>query len=52
VFFFDDRSETFGFVRDLIVRLKNDRHGNAIRAIRSDNGSKFKNSCFDAFAVI
>jgi hypothetical protein len=49
VFFLEDKSETFGFVRDLIVRLKNERHGNAIRAIRSDNGSEFKNSHFDAF---
>jgi transposase InsO family protein len=49
VFFLDDKSETFGFVRDLIVRLKNERHGNAIRAIHNDNGSKFKNSRFDAF---
>jgi transposase InsO family protein len=49
VFFLEDKSETFGFVRELIVRLKNERHGNAIRAIRSDNGSEFKNSCFDAF---
>jgi transposase InsO family protein len=49
VFFLEDKSETFGFVRDLIVRLKNERHGNAIRAIHSDNGSEFKNSRFDAF---
>jgi transposase InsO family protein len=49
VFFLEDKSETFGFVRDLIVRLKNKRHGNAIRAIRSDNGLEFKNSRFDAF---
>jgi transposase InsO family protein len=49
VFFLEDKSETFGFVRDLIVRLKNERHGNAIRAIRGDNGSDFKNSRFDAF---
>jgi hypothetical protein len=27
VFFSEDKSETFGFVRDLIVRLKNERHG-------------------------
>jgi transposase InsO family protein len=39
VFFLEDKSETFDFVRDLIVRLKNETHGNAIRAIRSDNGS-------------
>jgi hypothetical protein len=49
VFFLEDKSETFGFVRDLIVRLKNERHGNVIQAIRSDNGSEFKNSRFDAF---
>jgi transposase InsO family protein len=49
VFFLEDKSETFGFVRDLIVRLKNERHGNAIRAILSDSGSEFKNSRFDAF---
>jgi transposase InsO family protein len=49
VFFLEDKSETFGFVRDLIVRLKNERHRNAIRAIRGDNGSEFKNSHFDAF---
>jgi transposase InsO family protein len=49
VFFLEDKSETFGFVQDLIVRLKNERHGNAIRAIHSDNSSEFKNSRFDAF---
>jgi hypothetical protein len=30
VFFLENKSETFGFVRDLIVRLKNERHGNVI----------------------
>ena len=49
VFFLEDKSETFGFVRDLILRLKNERHGDAIRAICSDNGTEFKNSNFDAF---
>jgi hypothetical protein len=39
----------FGFVRDLILRLKNERHGDAVRAIRSDNGSEFKNSRFETF---
>jgi transposase InsO family protein len=43
VFFLEDKGETFGFVRDLVFRLRNERHGDAIRAIRSDNGSKFKN---------
>jgi hypothetical protein len=49
VFFLEDKGETFGFVRDLILRLRNERHGYAIRAIRSDNGSEFRNSCFETF---
>jgi transposase InsO family protein len=36
-------------VRDLILRLKNERHGDVVRAIRSDNGSEFKNSHFETF---
>jgi transposase InsO family protein len=49
VFFLEEKGETFGFVRDLVLRLKNERHGDAIRVIRSDNGSEFRNSCFEAF---
>jgi transposase InsO family protein len=49
VFFLADKGETFGLVRDLILRLTNERHGDAIRAIRSDNGSEFKNSHFETF---
>jgi transposase InsO family protein len=49
VFVLADKGETFGFVRDLILRLKNGRHGDAARAIRSDNGSEFKNSSFETF---
>jgi transposase InsO family protein len=49
VFFLADKGETFGFVRDLILRLKNERHEDAVRAIRSDNGSEFNNSCFETF---
>jgi transposase InsO family protein len=49
VFFLEDKGETFGFVRDLVLRLRNERHGDAIRAIRSDNGSEFRNSCFETF---
>jgi hypothetical protein len=33
------QGETFGFVRDLILRLKNERNGDVARAICSDNGS-------------
>jgi transposase InsO family protein len=49
VFFLSDKWETFGFVRDLILRLKNERNGYSIRAIRSDNGTEFKNSHFEIF---
>jgi transposase InsO family protein len=49
VFFIEDKGETFGFVRDLVLRLRNERHGDAIRAIRSDNGSEYRNSHFETF---
>jgi transposase InsO family protein len=49
VFLLADKGETFGFVRDLILRLKNKRHGDVVRAIHSDNGSEFKNSYFETF---
>jgi hypothetical protein len=49
VFFLEEKGERFGFVRDLVLRLRNERHGDAIRAIRGDNGSEFKNSHFETF---
>jgi transposase InsO family protein len=49
VCFLADKGETFGFVRDLILRLNNERHGDVIRSIHSDNGSEFKNSPFETF---
>jgi hypothetical protein len=49
VFFLADKGETFGFVQDLILRLKNKRNGDVVRAIHSDNGSEFKNSHFETF---
>jgi transposase InsO family protein len=49
VFFLEEKGEMFGFVRDLVLRLRNKRHGDAIRAIRSDNGSEFSNSHFETF---
>jgi hypothetical protein len=39
----------FGFVRDLILKLKNERNGDVVRSIRSDNGSEIKNSRFETF---
>jgi transposase InsO family protein len=49
VFFLKEKGETFGFVRDLFLRLRNERHGDAIRTIRSDNGLEFKNARFKTF---
>src|SRR5919109_506390 len=49
VFFMASKNETFGFVRDLVLGLKNERNGKAMRAIRSDNGSEFKNARFESF---
>jgi transposase InsO family protein len=47
VFILADKGETFGFVWDLVSRLNNERNGDAVRAIRSNNGSEFKNSRFE-----
>jgi transposase InsO family protein len=49
VFFLEEKGEAFGFVRDLVFRLRNERHKDAIRAIHSDNGSEFRNSRFETF---
>jgi transposase InsO family protein len=49
VFFFADKGGTFGFVRDQILRLKNEKNGDVVRAIRSDNGSEFENFHFETF---
>jgi transposase InsO family protein len=49
MFFLEDKGETFGFVRDLVLTLRNERHRDAIRAICSDNGSEYRNSHFETF---
>ncbi|WVZ84597.1 hypothetical protein U9M48_031620 [Paspalum notatum var. saurae] len=46
VFFMEYKDEAFGFVRDLVLRLRNESH-KAMRAIRSDNGGEFRNSRFE-----
>ncbi|WVZ83051.1 hypothetical protein U9M48_030235 [Paspalum notatum var. saurae] len=48
VFFMEFKDEAFGFVRDLVLRLRNESH-KAMRAIRSDNGGEFRNSWFENF---
>jgi len=49
VYFLETKDETFGFVRDLILRLRTERPYDPIRAIRSDNGTEFKNAQFKTF---
>jgi transposase InsO family protein len=39
------------FVPDLAMRLRKERQGDAIRAIRSDNGLEFRNSRFETFCL-
>ncbi|WVZ80650.1 hypothetical protein U9M48_028109 [Paspalum notatum var. saurae] len=41
VFFMESKDEAFGFVRDLVPRLRNESH-KAMRAIRGDNGGEFE----------
>ncbi|WVZ85101.1 LOW QUALITY PROTEIN: hypothetical protein U9M48_032056 [Paspalum notatum var. saurae] len=48
VFFMEFKDDAFGFVRDLVLRLRNESH-KALRAIRSDNGGEFRNSRFENF---
>ncbi|WVZ58298.1 hypothetical protein U9M48_008581 [Paspalum notatum var. saurae] len=48
VFFMEFKDEAFGFVRDLVLRLRNESQ-KAMRAIRSDNGREFRNSWFENF---
>jgi len=51
VFFLGGKEETFSYARDLILQLKNELPKNAMRAIRSDNGTEFKNTHFETFCA-
>ncbi|WVZ93473.1 hypothetical protein U9M48_039448 [Paspalum notatum var. saurae] len=48
VHFMESKDEAFEFVHDLVLRLRNES-GHAMRALRSDNGSEFKNDHFKTF---
>ncbi|WVZ97858.1 LOW QUALITY PROTEIN: hypothetical protein U9M48_043367 [Paspalum notatum var. saurae] len=48
VFFMEFKDEAFGFVQDLVLRLRNESH-KAMMAIRSDNGGEFRNSRHENF---
>ncbi|WVZ52599.1 hypothetical protein U9M48_003645 [Paspalum notatum var. saurae] len=50
VFFMEFKDEAFGFVRDLVPRLRNESH-KAMRAIRGDNGEEFETLDFEALFV-
>jgi transposase InsO family protein len=49
VFFMKVKDEAFTQAQDLLLRLQNEFPKNAMRAIRSDNGTKFKNTHFETF---
>jgi transposase InsO family protein len=51
VFFMTTKDEAFTHARDLILRLQNEFPKNAMRAIRSDNGTEFKNTQFATFCA-
>jgi transposase InsO family protein len=48
VFFLESKDEVFENFWSLALRLNNE-HPNYLKAIRSDNGTKFKNASFDEF---
>ena len=48
VFFLASKDEVFMHFRSLVLRLLKEQVG-ALRAIRSDNGTDFKNASFDVF---
>jgi transposase InsO family protein len=47
----ESKDEAFSHARNLILRLQNEFPKNAMRAIRSDNGTKFKNTHFKTFCA-
>ena len=47
----ESKDKAFSHARDLILRLQTELPKNAIRAVRSDNGTEFKNSQFDTFCA-
>jgi transposase InsO family protein len=51
VFFMKAKDEAFTHARDLILRFQNEFPKNAMRAIHSDNGIRFKNTHFETFCA-
>jgi transposase InsO family protein len=50
VFFLESTDEVFEHFRSLALRLNNE-HPNCLKAIRSDNGTGFRNASFDQFCL-
>jgi transposase InsO family protein len=50
VFFLESKDEVFEHFRRLALRLNNEHH-NFLKAIRSDNGTEFRNVSFDQFCL-
>jgi transposase InsO family protein len=50
VFFLKRKDKVFEHFRSLALRLKNE-HPNCLKAIRSDNRTKFRNAFFDQFCL-
>jgi transposase InsO family protein len=50
VFFLESKDEVFEHIQSLALRLNNE-HPNFLKAIRSDNGTKFINASFDEFCL-
>jgi transposase InsO family protein len=51
VFFMESKDEAFSHAQNLILQLQNEFPKNAIRAIRSDNGTEFNNTHFKTFCA-
>jgi transposase InsO family protein len=50
VFFLKSKDEVFEHFWSLTLRLNNE-HPNCLKAIRSDNGTEFRNASFDEFCL-
>jgi transposase InsO family protein len=50
VFFLENKNEVFEHFRSLALRLNNE-HPNCLKAIHSDNETKFRNASFDQFSL-
>jgi transposase InsO family protein len=50
VFFLESKDEVFEHFWSLALRLNNE-HPNCLKAIRSDNGTEFRNASFDKFCL-